>query len=216
MRRVRWLSSVVATAVLLPASASAQAGREFTNAWLWGAKTGLMSFSTTTVKNAAAPTIGAEWLITRSRAGLYVSLDQAFFDETVGLVDGTGVGRVVEISDMRRTSFALLAFPVAGKALRPYGGVGLALNIIQDAAIRVAPEDSSDLRSFGRQVIDEKDRAAVLLIAGVQGQVGQRLAVFGQGTLMPARERFLLNERATFFLETGVRWNFGKSIERPE
>ena len=89
MRSVWGLSFGVAIAVLLPATGSAQAGRNFRDSWIWGAKTGLMSFSTTTTKNAAAPMIGAEWLITRSRAALYVSLDQAFFNETVGLFDRT-------------------------------------------------------------------------------------------------------------------------------
>jgi hypothetical protein len=217
MRRVRWLSIGVASAVLLPAVASAQAGRNFHNSWLWGAKAGVMSFSTTTAKNVAAPTVGAEWLITRSRAALYVSIDQAFFDETAGLFDqSAGVDRTVAISDMRRTSIALLAFPSMGASLRPYGGLGLALNIIQDVGVLLAPGDSSDLRSFSRQVLDEKDRAAVLLMAGAQAQVGKRLSLFGQGTLMPSTERFLLNDRATFFIETGIRWNFGSSIERPQ
>ncbi|MDQ3811803.1 MAG: hypothetical protein M3336_16090 [Chloroflexota bacterium] len=216
MRRVRWLSFGITLAVLLPTMASAQAGRSFRDSWIWGAKTGLMSFSTTTSKNVAAPMIGAEWLITRSRAALYVSIDQAFFNETVGLFDPTaGTDRTVQIGDMRRTSVALLAFPTRVRSVRPYGGIGLALNIIQDVSVRVAPGDSSDLRAFARQVLDEKDRAAVLLMGGVQGRVG-RVSVFGQGTLMPARQRFLLNDRATFFLETGVRWNFGSSVERPQ
>ena len=216
MRRVWGLSFGVAIAVLLPATASAQAGRNLQDSWIWGAKTGLMSFSTTMTKNAAAPMIGAEWLITRSRAALYVSLDQAFFNETVGLFDRTaGTERTVEIGDMRRTSVALLAFPTGPRSPRPYGGIGLALNIIQDVGVRMAPGDSSDLRAFARQVLDQKDRAAVLLMGGVQGRVG-RFSVFGQGTLMPARERFLLNDRATFFLETGLRWHFGTSIERPQ
>ena len=217
MRRVRWLSIGLAGAMLLPAVASAQAGRQFHDSWFWGAKAGVMSFSTTTARNVAAPTLGAEWLISRSRAALYVSIDQAFFDETAGLFDLTaGVERTVAISDMRRTSVALLAFPTMGKSVRPYGGIGLALNIIQDVGILLAPGDSSDLRGFSRQVLDEKDRAAVLLMAGAQAQVGRRLSLFGQGTLMPATERFLLNDRATFFIETGIRWNFGSSIERPE
>lgn len=217
MRRVRWLSIGVAVAVLLPTVVSAQAGRDFRDSWFWGAKAGVMSFSTTTSGNVAAPTIGGEWLITRSRAALYVSIDQAFFNQTAGVFDPTaGVDRVVEIGDMRRTSVALLAFPTTRRTVRPYGGIGLALNIIQNVAVQRAPEDSSDLRSFGRDVLDQKDRAAVLLMAGAQARLGSRLSVFGQGTLMPSRERFLLNDRATFFIETGVRLNFARAIERPQ
>jgi hypothetical protein len=48
---------------------------------------------------------------------------------------------------------------------------------------------------------------------GVQGQVG-RVAPFGQVTMQPSHTGFLLNDRAVYFLEGGIRINAGPSRER--
>ena len=53
------------TAVLATA-AQAQESRPFRNSWFWGAKVGTMSVGTTETGRTWAPSIGAEWLITRS------------------------------------------------------------------------------------------------------------------------------------------------------
>ena len=82
MRTVRWMSSVLALVALTPVVSAAQSNRLFENAWFWGAKAGLMNFSTGNNTTTTAPLIGAEWLITRNRAGLYLSAEQAFFNTT--------------------------------------------------------------------------------------------------------------------------------------
>ena len=72
MRTVRWMSSVLALVALTPVVSAAQSNRLFENAWFWGAKAGLMNFSTGNNNTTTAPLVGAEWLITRNRAGLYL------------------------------------------------------------------------------------------------------------------------------------------------
>ena len=69
MRTVRWMSSVLALVALTPVVSAAQSNRLFENAWFWGAKAGLMNFSTGNNNTTTAPLVGAEWLITRNRAG---------------------------------------------------------------------------------------------------------------------------------------------------
>ena len=46
MRTVRSDVSVLALVALTPAVSAAQSNRLFENAWFWGAKAGLMNFST--------------------------------------------------------------------------------------------------------------------------------------------------------------------------
>jgi hypothetical protein len=217
MRTVRWLASGLALAAVMPAAASAQAGRHFKDAWFWGAKAGLMTFSTYTTKNAVAPLIGAEWLITRSRAALYVSADQSIFEETSGFFDSQGTPYEVTIRDMRRVTMAAMAFPKSFTIFRPYAGVGVAMNFIQDVGFATEPtfESATQAREVIRYVGDTRDRAAFLAIAGLQMQV-HRFSVFGQGTIMPAQSRFLFNDRSTLFIEAGIRYNVGGSIERPQ
>ena len=214
MRTVRWMSSVLALVVLTPVVSSAQSNRLFENAWFWGAKAGLMNFSTGNNNITTAPLVGAEWLITRNRAGLYLSAEQAFFNATGYVVDGNGTPVNVALKDSRRYTAALLAFPVNWGSLRPYGGVGLALNLIQHATVdqsQLTDPDQEDV--IANAVHEERDRVAFLLMGGLQAQY-RRFSVFGQATYMPARANFFFSGRSTYILEAGIRYNVGSSIDK--
>jgi hypothetical protein len=213
MRTVRWMSSVLALVVLTPVVSSAQSNRLFENAWFWGAKAGLMNFSTG-IESKTAPLVGAEWLITRNKAGLYLSAEQAFFNATGYVYDGNGQPVNVALKDSRRYTAALLAFPVNWGTLRPYGGVGLALNLIQHATpdqAQITDPDQEDV--IAQAVHEERDRVAFLIMGGLQAQY-RRFSVFGQATFMPARANFFFSGRSTYILEAGIRYNVGSSIDK--
>lgn len=215
MRTVRWLSLGFALATVLASEAMAQEGRHFRNAWFWGAKAGFTSFSTDRVKNAVAPSLGVEWLITRSRGGLYASFDQSFFDEETTIHTSAYGPHTIRMQNMRRVTLAGLAFPFRIGTLRPYGGVGLALNFIQDIE-PVDPFTSPDQETIvARRAFDTKDRAAFIAMVGVQLQY-MRFSAFGQAAIMPAQARFMMNSRPVYHLEGGIRWNVGSSIDRPD
>lgn len=216
MRNLRTLAVAGALAVLAPLTAQAQSSDGFTNSWFWGAKAGVMTFWTTDVSHAPAPLIGGEWLITRERAGLYISLDQAFFDETskypaynsAGFYQGDGRAR---IENMRRFQGQVFVFPKRFGALRPYAGAGFALNLIERAVDDgVTAPDSVDVEG---SIEDVQSRGSLIATAGVQMQLA-RMAVFGQASWMPAQSRFLLNNNETYFVEAGIRWNIARSSER--
>jgi len=209
MRTVRWMASGLALMALLPSIGAAQSGRLFDNSWFWGAKGGIVSFSTTSGVNKVSPVVGVDWLITRSQGALYVSADQAFFTSTSTVPDNNGAPSLVGIHNMRRYTAALLAFPVAYGTMRPYGGIGFSLNVIQGVSVA---DTTSSGSAIAARAFDEKDRAAFIAMAGLQAQM-QRLSVFGQVTYMPAKTGFLLNGRTTYFLEAGVRYNVGTSRE---
>lgn len=212
MRMLRPLT-MAGTAILVVATAAAparaQTTRPFTDSWFWGAKAGTMTFWTPTVNHAIAPLVGGEWLITKRRAALYVSADQAFFNETSTYATTSETGVVssadIQIRGMRRYTGALLAFPRQYATLRPYAGLGVALNVIRRASIvngSVASEAVENARST----------TAPLLMAGAQGQY-RRVALFGQATYMPTQNNFLINRRSTIYVEGGVRYNVGSARE---
>jgi hypothetical protein len=215
MRTVRWLSLGFALATVLASQAMAQEGRHFKNAWFWGAKTGFTSFSTDRVQNAVAPSIGVEWLITRTRGGLYVSVDQSFFNEETTIYTSAYGPHRIGMENMRRVTIAGLAFPFSIGTLRPYGGLGLAMNFIQNVT-PLDPFTSQDQQVIvSRQAMDTKDRAAMIAMVGVQLQY-LRFSAFGQAAIMPAQARFMMNSRPVYHLEGGIRWNVGSSIDRPD
>jgi hypothetical protein len=214
MRTVRWMSSVLALVALTPVVGAAQSNRLFQDAWFWGAKFGLMSFSTGNNHSTTAPLVGAEWLITRNRTGLYLSAEQAFFNTTGFVTDANGQVYDVALKDSRRYTAALLAFPISWGTLRPYAGVGMALNLIQHATVdqaQITDPDQEDV--VANAVHERKDRTSFLMMGGLQAQY-RRFSVFGQGTYMPARANFFFSGRSTYIFEAGIRYNVGSSIDK--
>ena len=219
MRILRSLVAVAALAALAPRAGHAQNGREFNNSWFWGAKGGVMQFWTTDVAHAPAPLIGAEWLITRQRAALYLAYDQSFFDQTStytaydypnleGARPVVGEGRA-RIQDMRRFTAQIMVFPKRFGIMRPYAGLGFALNDIANAT-ETGTNPGGDTEF---SINDAQSRSAAILTGGVQWGI-QRFSVFGQASMMPAKSRFFFNDGTTYFLEGGIRYNIGSAIER--
>lgn len=211
--RLHRLLVAVSSLVLVPAAAAqAQSARLFDNSWFWGVHAGVTDVGTPATGVGAEPTIGGEWLITRSTGGLYVAYDQAMFNRTSAIADAAAVNgiRQVYIHDMRSGSIAGVAFPWHSGSFRPYAGLGMQLSVIGSAEPQTdangAP--SSDV---AQRVENARSRTTVFLMGGAQWQV-RRAALFGQVTVTPSDNQFLIS-RATTMIVGGVRYNFGSSIE---
>lgn len=215
MRTIRTLAIGLAV-WLAPSPSAAQAPNGFVDSWFWGAKGGVASF--TANDYVVAPSVGAEWLITRSRTALSVSFEQAFFETRTTVYDATvtAAARAVNIKDLRRVQASIFFFPFHAAVVRPYGGLGLALNTIQAATpvgtfASVAAQDSVN-SSVDRQ----SSRASVVLTGGAQVHVW-KVALFGQISTMPTRRNFLLNGAPnTMLAELGVRVRIAGAKERLE
>lgn len=226
MRIVRTFGLVLFAATALPMLAGAQAtslptsksARVFDDSWFWGVKGGSTMFTTgeAGTSKVTAPTVGFEWLITRSRVALNVSVEQAFFDNTASVFDATSTGSVrrVSISDLRRYNASIFFFPVQYGALRPYAGLGLALNVIQSAQPQGTFSSSEAQSSVFTAVERQSSRTSPVLTVGAQAQV-MRASLFAQVATMPTRNNFLINGGAnTFMLEAGIRYNLLSAIDR--
>ena len=213
MRSLRWMfASGLALVALAPAAGSAQNGRLFNDSWFWGVKAGGVLFSTEAGGSAAAPLIGGEWMITRSRGAVYLSLDQSFFNETSGITDRQGQVYRVSIENLRRFTVAALAFPTTRGRIRPYGGLGLAVNFIGDATARdTVPRDLQT--AFEDEVDERRYGTSVVFMGGVQAQY-RRASLFAQLSAAPPQRRFFVNNGTTLSLEGGVRYNIGSAIDR--
>ena len=214
MRSFRFFVAAFAALLVVPALAGAQAARRgFADSWFWGAKGGLASFSTETVDNKVAPLVGAEWLITRERFGLYIAVDETFFDETSSVSDFQGATYGVQVKNLRRFTAAGLVFPKAYGSLRPYGGVGFSLNFISEAGPTDSFSEPSEENFVRGEIEDRKDRPSFIAIVGAQTQLGS-VSPFVQASYQPSHINFLLSGRPAYFLEAGVRVNLGTAIER--
>jgi hypothetical protein len=214
MQKLRAVAMALAAVTVVSASGNAQEMRNFDNSWFWGFKSGINTFSAPGHGNTSTVNLGIDWLITRTRGGLYVSGEQSIFKRDVDIFDATSnTGeRTVQVSDMRRITVAGLAFPKHFGGITPYGGVGYTIAVLGDARIRVDSANTFPNNSFVDLVDQARSRSAVVGIVGVQIQT-KRAAIFAQESMIPSNTNFLFSSVMSFF-EFGVRYNFGTSIDR--
>lgn len=213
MQKLRAVAVALVATVVVSASANAQ-HRNFDDSWFWGFKTGINTFSVPGHGNTSTVDLGIDWMITRTKGGLYVSANQSIFERDLEFVDpasSTGQ-RTVRVNDMRRLSVAGVAFPKHFGGITPYVGLGYTLAILGDARISVDSTNTFPDNSFLDAVESARSRSAVLGMAGVQIQT-RRAAIFAQETMLPSNNRFLFSSVLSFF-EFGVRYNFGSSIDQ--
>ena len=214
MQKLRAVAVAMVATLVVSASASAQEMRNFDNSWFWGFKSGVNTFSAPGHGNTSTVDLGVDWLITRTRGGLYVSGNQSIFKRDVDVFDAasnTGK-RKVQVSDLRRISFAALAFPKHFGGITPYAGIGYTIAVVGDARVYVDSLNTFPNTAFLDKVEAARSRGAVFGMGGVQIQT-KRAAIFAQETMLPSNGQFLFPSVLSFF-EFGVRYNFGSSIDR--
>ena len=214
MQKLRAVAVAMVATLVVSASADAQIRRNFDNSWFWGFKSGINTFSVPGGGNTSTVDLGIDWLITRSKGGLYVSGNQSVFERDVDVFDANSNSgsRRVRVNDMRRITFAGLAFPKHFGGITPYGGIGYTIAVLGDARVFVDSVNTFPDNAFFDKVEARRSRSSLLGMAGVQIQTA-RMAIFAQETLLPSTPNFLFSSVMSFF-EFGVRWNFGTSIDR--
>jgi hypothetical protein len=220
MRAIRALA-VAALVVLDVSAAAAQSTRHFKDSWFWGAKAGILNYQVQSSPTAFAPTGGVDWLITRSRGGLYVSFDHAFFSQDSVFVNDSvspldTVPRAVMLSGMRRFTLAGMLFPIESQRFHPYIGLGASLSSVADVEPRGTYRNAAQQNLVLATVAQFKTVATPVVIAGAQLRL-IRLSVFGQATASPTYNNFFLfddNSGWRTSLEGGIRYNIGSSVER--
>jgi hypothetical protein len=214
MQKLRAVTVALVATFVVSASASAQVRRNFDNSWFWGFKSGVNTFSTTRDGNTSTVDLGIDWLITRTKGGLYVSGNQSVFERDIDVFDQASntFQRRVRVNDLRRITFAGLAFPKHFGGITPYGGIGYTIAVLGDARIFLDSTNTFPNNAFIDRVESMRSRSSILGMAGVQIQTA-RMAIFAQETLLPSTPNFLFTSVMSFF-EFGVRYNFGSAIDR--
>lgn len=212
--RHRLLAVALASALVPLASGSAQEARSFRNSWFWGIHGGAATIGTPGQASSSRGTIGADWLITRTMGGVYAAYDQTNFTGVSSVPDPSAASgtRLVDIRDMRTVSLGAVAFPLHVGGFRPYGGLGFALSVVGSASARPDTAGGSVPSGASRAVEDARSRSTIFALGGAQWQVG-RVAVYGQVTLFPPSDSYLVSRQVTMFA-AGVRLNVGRSVSR--
>lgn len=219
MRLHRVLGAATVLAALLSQPSAAQEGRQFKDSWFWGVKAGGLLYSSPATDRSGAPLVGADWLITRSQGGLYVSFDQSFFTTQGSFADRDADSvftRPVALKNLRRVTLAAMAFPMQSRDVHPYAGVGLALQQIASAAAQGNFASTTRLQIAADSVQSKKTAFTPILMAGVQARLAS-FSLFAQATGSPSQKGFFLyngNSAFNLSLEAGVRYNVGTAISK--
>jgi len=214
MQKLRAVAVAVVATIVVSASANAQEMKNFDNSWFWGFKSGINSFAVPGHGNTSTVDLGVDWVITRTRGGLYVSANQSVFERDLEFLDpnsNTGQ-RTVRVNDLRRITVAGLAFPKHFGGITPYAGLGFMIAVLGDARVFVDSANTFPTNSFLDEVERERSRSTAMVMAGLQIQT-KRAAIFGQETVIPSNNSFLFRSVLNFF-EFGIRINFGSSIDQ--
>lgn len=220
MRLLRVLVVAASFAALLAQPSAAQEGRPFRDAWFWGVKGGIVSYSADAgTDNNGAPMIGVDWVITRTRGGLYVSADQAFLDTYSYYRKPEQSGDpYVLLTNERRFSLLGLFFPLQQPTFHPYVGVGGSVHQVADARL-AADIAIPALRSAAQDSITAKKvTIAPMIMIGAQKRL-LGFSLFAQGTGTWLQNGYYLHHPApkrgiALSAEGGIRYNIGSSIER--
>ena len=219
MRTIRALTTVVALVAALPSVMVAQGGRQFRDAWFWGVKGGGFTFADSAGKYTVAPVAGAEWVITRTHAGLYVGFSEAFMTTQTLFASNPAAPdtslRPIELQNMRKLDAMLLGFPGTSLRMHPYLGVGFTLSQIAEAE-GVGPFNSmAELEATQSQILATKVGFSPVVMIGLQYRF-RPISVFGQAMLSPAQKNFILYNGQPVYatIEVGLRYNVGPSISK--
>ena len=219
MRLLRILATATGVAVLLAQPSAAQGGRQFKDAWFWGAKAGSLVYSSATTNSSAAALIGGEWLITRTNGGLYISFDQTYLKTQGGFagrdITGQPITNYVDVGHLRRATAAAMIFPMQRPNIHPYAGLGFAFYQLGHVALASGASPSP---AAADSIQARKTASSPILIVGSQVRL-LPASLFVQGFAAPTQKAFFLsNEQESrtlqFGLEFGVRFNVGSAIDR--
>jgi hypothetical protein len=222
MRLFRALA-IVAFVALSANVATAQATRGFKDSWFWGLKGGALYYQVQSDSQALAPMAGIDWMITRTKGGLYISFDQSFFSKQAIFVNDsvnplyTGP-RTVYLSGMRRLTAVGMFFPMQTYFVHPYFGLGASISYIASAdpqGAYVSPGGATQKQLVDATIQEFRSTASPVAMLGVQARL-PLMSLFGQLTATPATSSFFLftgpGVRAT--AEICLRYNVGTSIDQ--
>jgi hypothetical protein len=226
MRSMNTLGAAASLVILTAALADAQPARPFRDSWFWGIQTGVMGYNRVDTGDPAlpvirsfAPTVGLDWLITRTRGGLFVSYSQAFLSTQSLILNGptsadTGL-RIVDIRNVRRFNMVAMAFPGDFLRWHPYVGAGFSFRYLASADAQ-GPFTQQRQFDYASSAVNQfKAALGPAFMGGAQFRL-KRLSAFGQVTLSAGERSFLLANGHSLSLasEFGVRYNVGSSIDR--
>jgi hypothetical protein len=212
MLRHRWLA-IAGLLLLVSAPSLAAQAQPWQNQWYWGGKGGLVSYTLPTLGTSNHPQAGGEWLVTASRAALYVGYSTSFTGDidnfSIPTVPGTLVP--VQFTAMQRYQLALLVLPWNGH-IQPYAGGGFVIEKLNNAVVASTTLSSAQITAGNGYLQKHTSGAFLLAMGGLQIRIG-KAAIFGQAQFNGHPGTDFILAGSTMSFEAGIRYAFLGSRE---
>lgn len=212
-----YVRTLTLLAVLLGANGalSAQQLREDSYRWYIGPQGGVLLFQTQTQDYSTIPSAGFHILVMGKRAGLQLSVDEAFgSEESSAFGDATAPNgaREVTFDHLRKYTAAVMIFPLRAR-FEPYFGLGF--GILHTTGTKVDgvfanPDDAADA------LAEAKERGSTgfgSLLGGVQLRASKSFVIFGQYQVTTAPSDGSLLVGPSHGIIAGIRFGLGKAKE---
>ncbi len=195
-RRGVLVGALAAVAITTPLAAQSQ---PWEYRWYWGAKVGMLGYSTPTGGQVFTGQAGGEWLMTAKRTGLYVGYSQSFTAETDTFTVNAN-NRTITFDGFRRIQIGLVALIGTGN-LQPYVGGGFSLNTLTNVQVQAGNTSDEQAAANAASI------GILMMMGGVQYRMGPKLALYAHWQGHPGSQDFLLTGSINSF-EGGVRYAF--------
>jgi hypothetical protein len=212
----------VSTGALITLSLFSAAGlhaqdlREDSFKWFVGAQGGVLMFETQTQTRSSIPSGGMHVLVIAKRAGLQISVDEAF-----GSADSSAFGdsnapngtRKVSFDRLRKYTATAMGFPLKNSKVDPFLGVGL--GILHTVGTEVVGTFTTPQAAAVAQerAVQAGSTGFISFLGGVQYKVSPHWVIYGQYqiTNSPAAGNLLVGP--THAVTAGIRFSLGSAKE---
>lgn len=168
--------------------------------WYWGAKGGMVGYSTPTGGQTFAGQLGGEWLITARRTGLYIGYSQSFQSE-IDTFTLNNTNTTVTFDGFRRIQIGIVVL-IGNGNLQPYVGGGFALHTLTNIAPAAGSSAAVETAAANAGSI-----GIAMVMGGAHYRMGRKTALFAHWQGSPGSRDFLLAGAINSF-EAGIRYAF--------
>ncbi len=208
--------ALITLSLFSAAGLNAQELREDSFKWFVGAQGGVLLFETQTQTSSTIPSGGMHVLVVAKRAGLQLSVDEAF-----GSKEGSAFGdatapngtRDVTFDRLRKYTATAMGFPLKNSKVDPFLGVGL--GILHTVGTEVVGTFTTPQAAAVAQerAVQAGSTGFISFLGGVQYRVSPHWVIYGQYqiTNSPAAGKLLVGP--SHAITAGVRFSLGSSKE---
>lgn len=194
----------------------AQELREDSFKWFVGAQGGVLNFETKQQTSSSIPSGGMHMLVVAKRAGLQISVDEAFGSEersAFGDSNAPNGTREVTFDRLRKYTATAMGFPLKNTKVDPFLGVGLGILHTVGTAVGGTFTTPQAAAIAQERAVQAGSTGFISFLGGVQYRVSPHWVIYGQYQITNSPDAGKLLVGPSHAITAGIRFSLGSSKE---